>query len=250
MTAHTRQTYMLPGSYRPTTVIVPSIYQSQGGRRNKQREDRRGTHGSRYSRAIRPSRPPIDSAVWSFGVFPSFLVTGLPGFTLSSSISFHFLGFVLYIIHFHILIIFSLCIINLSVSCLLWERIKVKHKSDLRLFYSVEQRHLELKHSLWCHSTKHDITQNMTWYCHDPADKIRWKTWAAGPWHNICKKKNPLLYRCLKCSARTSKGGVFKACDKLNLIHKIFYITLQKCHLRLLLHFIAEELSKSTKTSF
>lgn len=67
MSARTRRTQMMPGSYRPATVIVPSTYQSQGGRRYEKSEGRRGTHtqaGSQYSRAIKSPQPPIDSTVW------------------------------------------------------------------------------------------------------------------------------------------------------------------------------------------
>ncbi|XP_056606889.1 claudin-10-like [Triplophysa dalaica] len=58
MTARTRRLYMLPGSSRPTTVIVPSIYQSQGESRGSQLRT-----GRRETQESRPPPPPIDSAV-------------------------------------------------------------------------------------------------------------------------------------------------------------------------------------------
>ncbi|XP_050969093.1 claudin-10-like [Labeo rohita] len=61
MTARTRQTYMLPGSARTTTVIIPPSHQSYRVSRVKIASGgRRGTQESKFSRTVRPL---IDSAV-------------------------------------------------------------------------------------------------------------------------------------------------------------------------------------------
>uniref|UniRef100_A0A671PNG4 Claudin n=1 Tax=Sinocyclocheilus anshuiensis TaxID=1608454 RepID=A0A671PNG4_9TELE len=58
MTARTRQTYMLPGSSRPTTFIIPPSHQSY--RVNRESRGRRGTQESQFPRTVRPL---IDSTV-------------------------------------------------------------------------------------------------------------------------------------------------------------------------------------------
>ncbi|XP_051568419.1 claudin-10-like [Myxocyprinus asiaticus] len=64
MTARTRQTYMLPGSSRPTTVIMPPLYQTnRESRGSRYSYGWTGIQGSQSSRTVRPSQPPIDSAV-------------------------------------------------------------------------------------------------------------------------------------------------------------------------------------------
>ncbi|XP_051562511.1 claudin-10 [Myxocyprinus asiaticus] len=64
MTANTRRTYMLPGSPRHTTIIMPPLYQQN--RENRQRSESRGTKGTQEIQSlktVRLTRPPIDSAV-------------------------------------------------------------------------------------------------------------------------------------------------------------------------------------------
>ncbi|KAI2663263.1 Claudin-10 [Labeo rohita] len=64
MTARTRRTYMLPGSSRHTTVIIPASHQSYiESRASRVSGVRRGTQESQSSRSVRPILPPIDSAV-------------------------------------------------------------------------------------------------------------------------------------------------------------------------------------------
>ncbi|XP_058635477.1 claudin-10-like isoform X2 [Onychostoma macrolepis] len=61
MTARTRRTYMLPGSSRPTTVIISPSHQSYSvNRENRQSRGRRGTQESQFPRTVRPL---IDSTV-------------------------------------------------------------------------------------------------------------------------------------------------------------------------------------------
>ncbi|KTG46237.1 hypothetical protein cypCar_00014338, partial [Cyprinus carpio] len=61
MTAHTRRTYMLPGSSRPTTVIIPPSHQSYSESRGTRASGgRRGTQESQFPRTLRPL---VDSAV-------------------------------------------------------------------------------------------------------------------------------------------------------------------------------------------
>ncbi|ROL41689.1 Claudin-10 [Anabarilius grahami] len=61
MTARTRQTYMLPGSSRPTTFIIPPSHQSYS--ESRENRGRRGTQESQFLRTVRPIKPPIDSIV-------------------------------------------------------------------------------------------------------------------------------------------------------------------------------------------
>ncbi|XP_051996401.1 claudin-10-like [Xyrauchen texanus] len=64
MTARTRQTNMMPGSSRPMTVIMPPLYQPNGESRGSTYSyGQTGIQGSQSSRTVRPTRPPIDSAV-------------------------------------------------------------------------------------------------------------------------------------------------------------------------------------------
>uniref|UniRef100_A0A671RWC5 Claudin 10 n=1 Tax=Sinocyclocheilus anshuiensis TaxID=1608454 RepID=A0A671RWC5_9TELE len=58
MTARTRRTNMLPGSSRPTTVIIPPSLQSY--RVNRENRRRRGTQENQFPRTVRPL---VDSAV-------------------------------------------------------------------------------------------------------------------------------------------------------------------------------------------
>ncbi|XP_048056287.1 claudin-10 [Megalobrama amblycephala] len=64
MTARTRRTYMLPGSSRPTTFIIPPSHQSYSeSRGSRESRGRTGTQTSQSSTTVRPTWPPIDSAV-------------------------------------------------------------------------------------------------------------------------------------------------------------------------------------------